>query len=248
MLPARAPANGDSGRAALVARWVAASHRSPELLESYAGARPPADLNRLVAAELSVRGRYRLAAERPAVERTSPWLEFWAWVRDRWNDLWRAAFGRVRLGPGGAVVAGDALMAIVALLLLVVAFRLLSGLAIERRGGARAQRLESPRDASALYATACAFARAGDYTRASAALFAAAIASLSARGVVRDDRSATVGDLRRTLRPAATRWSCRSTRSRRRSSPVRTRSVRLRWPSGSAHAASYLRLAGETPA
>lgn len=199
VLPARAAANDGSTRAALVARWAAASHRSPLLLESHAGGRPPADLNRLVAAELSVRGRYRLETERPAVARTSPWLEFWAWVRDRWNDLWRAAFGRVRLGSGGVVVAGDALMAFVALLLLVVTFRLLSGLAIERRAGARAQRLDSSRDASAIYATACAFARAGDYARASAALFAAAIASLSARGVVRDDRSATVADLRRTL-------------------------------------------------
>ncbi len=91
-------------------------------------------------------------------------------------------------------------MALVALLLLVVGFRLISGLAIDRRAAVRAQRLETPQDASALYATACAFARSGDYTRASAALFAAAIVAMSARGVVRDDRSATVGDLRRTLR------------------------------------------------
>ncbi len=200
LLPARAPANDDATRSALVARWAAASHRSPHVLQSPAGAQPPADLKRLAAAELSTRGRYRLAPERPAAARPSPWLEFWQWVRDRWNDLWRAAFGRVRLGPGGAVVAGDALMALLALFLLVVAFRLLSGLSIERRAAARARRLETPPDASELYAAACACARDGDYARASAALFAAAVASLSARGVVRDDRSATVGDLRRTLR------------------------------------------------
>ncbi len=200
LLPARAPANDEPTRSALVARWAAASHRSPHVLQSNAGAQPPADLKRLVAAELSIRGRYRLAAEPAAVARPSLWLEFWQWVRDRWNDLWRAAFGRVHVGPRGAVVAGDALMALVALVLLVVAFRLLSGLSIERRTAARALRIETPRDASELYAAACAWARDGDYARASADLFAAAVASLSARGVVSDDRSATVGDLRRTLR------------------------------------------------
>lgn len=127
-------------------------------------------------------------------------MQLWQWLRDRWNDLWRAAFGRIRFGPGGAVVAGDALMALVAVVLLVVAFRLLSAISIERRAAHRAQRIATPRDASELYAAACAFARDGDYARASAALFAAAVASLTARGVVRDDRSATVGELRRTLR------------------------------------------------
>ena len=162
--------------------------------------RPPADLKRRVSAELSVAGRYRLALERPQPARRSLWLEFWQWVRDRWNDLWRAAFGRARFGPGGAVVAGDVLVALVALVLLVVGFRLLSSLAVERRAKDGPRRLATPRSASEYYAAACACARDGDYARASAVLFAAAVASLSARGVVREDRSATVGDLRRILR------------------------------------------------
>lgn len=199
-LPMRALASDDVSRGALIARWASASHRSPRLLESPSVTRPPANLKALVAAQLATPGRYQLVTQKAAVERTPLWLQFWNWMRDRWNDLWRAAFGRVRLGSGGAVAVGDALMAGVALLLVVVGYRLLSGLAVERRAAARAERLETARDAAELYAAACTLARAGDYARASAALFAAAVAGLSARGLVRDDRSATVGDLRRTLR------------------------------------------------
>ena len=104
------------------------------------------------------------------------------------------------MGSGSAVALGDLLMGGVALLLLVVGLRLLSGLAIERRAGTRSQRLSIPPDASALYVSACAAAGARDYARATALLFAAAVAALTTQGLVRDDRSATVGDLRRKLR------------------------------------------------
>lgn len=198
--PHQAIAGDARERAVLIARWSAANHRSAATLERHAAVPPPAILKALVAAELATRGRYQLTPQKPRPARTSPWLQFLQWVRDRWNDLWHAAFGRVHLGRGGAVAAGDLLIIVVALLLLFIGYRLASNLAIERRAAARARKLDEPRDAAALYATACDFARSGDYARASAALFSAAVIALSARDIVRDDRSATVGDLRRTLR------------------------------------------------
>jgi hypothetical protein len=199
-MPAVAASAGAESRAALVARWAAASHRSPQLLESKGPvATPPAALQRLAAAELAVPGRYRIVAPHAVPAQRSPWLYAWDWIRDRWNDLWRAAFGHAESVRNGAYVVGDILIAAVAVLLIVVALRLLATLVIDRRSAARAARLDDEPDASALYAAACALARSGDYGRASVALFAAAIAVLSTRDLIRDDRSATVGELRRTL-------------------------------------------------
>lgn len=199
-IPAIARSAGAESRTALVARWSAASHRSPQLLESKGPlATPPAELQRLAAAELAVPGRYHIEASHAAPGPRSAWLIIWDWIRDRWNDLWRAAFGHAKSVRNGAFVVGDIIIAAVAALLIVVALRLLATLVIDRRGASRAVRLDDEPDAAALYAAACASARSGDYGRASVALFAAAIVVLSSRDLVRDDRSATVGDLRRTL-------------------------------------------------
>lgn len=185
-------------RAALIARWAAASHRSVGELQSRASAAtPPPSLQHLAAVELSTPGRYRLAVA--ATAHPSLWDAFWNWVSDRWNDLWRAGFSHAHVGRGGALALGDALVAVVAILLAVVAYRLLSALVVERRGLQHAQRLDAPPDATALYASACATARRGEYAQACTLLFSAAVATLSDRGAMRDDRSATVGELRRSL-------------------------------------------------
>ena len=160
---------------------------------------PPADLQRLAAAELAVPGRYRIAVPHAVPAQRSPWLVIWDWIRDRWNDLWQAAFGHAKSVRNGAFVVGDILIAAVGALLIFVALRLLATLVIDRRGAARAVRLDDEPDAPTLYAAACALARSGDYGRASVALFAAAIVVLTKRDLVRDDRSATVGELRRRL-------------------------------------------------
>jgi hypothetical protein len=196
-------AAGVTTREALIARWSAANHRPARLLETSAPfARPPPGLRTLAARELAMAGRYRLAPSPPAVRPNRPWwLRAFDWLRDRWTALWSAAFGRARLGRGGAVVIGDLLIAGAVLLVLFVGYRLLAGLAFDRRSGAgRFETLASPVDPRALFAAADERARRGEYAAASRLLFAATIAALAGRGAVRDDRSATVGDFRRVLR------------------------------------------------
>jgi len=191
---------GEPTRHALIALWATASHRSAAGLESRdILASPPAALPRLTAAELATPGRYHLTAS--VVEPPSPswWSLLWNWLRDRWNDLWRAAFGRAHVGRMGSVAIGDVLLAIVALLLVIVTIRLLAALTIDRRRHSGEVRFEAEPVAGELYAKACAFARRADYAQASTALFAAAIAALAERGAVQDDSSATVGDVRRAL-------------------------------------------------
>lgn len=186
-------------RAALIARWAAASHRSAHELEGQAPLpTPPANLQHLAAAELSS-ARYHLTVASPPA-RPSLWAALWQWVQDRWNDLWRAAFGHVHFGRGGAIVIGDVLLTVVVILLIVVSLRLLTDLAIERRKTRNFESLQHLPDATALYAAACEQARRADFARASALLFAATVAVLVERGAIRDDRSATVGELRRCLR------------------------------------------------
>ncbi len=190
------------GREALVARWTAASHQSARLLEtSTPVVSPPANLRALAARELTVPGRYRLTASVTRSPETPLWLRLWTWAYDRWTDLWRATVGRAHLGRAGAVVIGDVLIALVLLVVVVVAVRLLTTLAVERRArSTSAEPLDPIVDAATLYASACERARRGDYAGASRLLFAATISALCGRGLVRDDRSATVGDLRRALR------------------------------------------------
>jgi hypothetical protein len=194
-------------RAALIGRWTAANHRSPRTWEAPPSApawpMPPLGLRALAARELATAGRYRLAPERlPAATPNDPWwLRAFDWLRDRWTQLWNAAFLRARLGRGGAIVIGDLLIAAAVLVILFVSYRLLAEFAFERRS--RRRSLESivlPADARALYAGACERARHGEYGAASRLLFAAAISALALRGVVRDDRSATVGEFRNAVR------------------------------------------------
>jgi hypothetical protein len=148
----------------------------------------------------------------------------------------------------GAYVVGDILIAAVAALLIFVAVRLLATLVIDRRGASRAVRLDDELDASTLYAAACASARSGDYGRASVTLFAAAIVVLSKRDLVRDDRSATVGELRRRLQADRTTLlapfddvAAPFVMGAYAERPVSSQD----WERARA---SYLRIAGETPA
>jgi len=196
------PATAATTSQALIARWTAATHQPARRLQTSAPvATPPGNLQALAARELATPGRYQLATVAPRPVETSLWTRLWTWLLDRWKDLWQATYGRAHLGRGGAVAIGDLLIAAVALLLLLVTLRLLTTLVLERRSrAATAEPLALPADAPALYAAACERARHGEYARASQFLFAATIASLSGRGLVHDDRSATVGEFQRALR------------------------------------------------
>lgn len=166
---------------------------------------PTALLRKLAAAELAVPGRYRLGAARPSPKQLAWWQEVLRWVYDRWTQFWNAAFGRVHIGPRGAIAIGDILIAATVLVLVIVGLRLLSDLRIARRDRVRSSEpLEAVADAATLYRSACEAARGGDYAAASRQLFAASVRALDVRGCVQDERSATVGELRRRLRERET--------------------------------------------
>ncbi|MEO6835189.1 MAG: hypothetical protein ABI231_04705 [Candidatus Tumulicola sp.] len=198
------PATAATTREALIARWTAANHRPARLLEPGTAAPvPPPNLGALAARELATAGRYRVAASRrPAATPGTPWwMRVLDWLRDGWTQLWSAAFGRARLGRGGAIVIGDLLIAGALLSILFASYRLLSEFAFERRSrGESLEPIGSPADAGALYREACERARVGEYGTASRLLYNATVSALALRGVVRDDRGATVGDFRRVLR------------------------------------------------
>lgn len=205
--PGLATAKGTTTREALIARWATVNHRPARLLESAAPvvATPPPNLRELAARELAVAGRYRLRSSRRAdagVQSGLPWwLSPWNWLRDRWRQLWRTTFGHAKLSRSGAIAIGDVLIAGAVLLILFVAYRMLMEVAYERRRSrpGSTQPLLSTQSAATLYAGACERARRGEYGVASSLLFAATICALAQRGLVRDERSATVGDFRRTL-------------------------------------------------
>ena len=95
---------------------------------------------------------------------------------------------------------GDILIGFAVLALVFAVIRLLAEFQIDRRRAAAVEALNPARDARKLYERATAAALRGDLTAASRLLFAAAVVALDLRGVVAEDPSATVGDLRRALR------------------------------------------------
>jgi hypothetical protein len=193
-------------RAQLTARWVAANHRS---IDAPSGAHqvsyPPADLRILAQRELAIPGRYHLGSSGHAAGRGTPWwLVAYQWFYDRWTELWRLLFERVHVGRGGAVAIGDVIVALVALLLIFIGVRLLLQVQRERRRRAQSmQALATPPSPAELHRQASEFARRGDYADACRLLFAATLAKLEVQAVVHEERSATIGEIRRALRSRA---------------------------------------------
>ncbi len=188
---------------ALIERWLHAD-RTHTLARLHA-VQPPVNtavpnLHALVRRELSVPGRYRLAA--PATAQPSWWAAAWAWAAERWSAFWHAVFGRVHVGKETAATLGDVLLAIVALVLVVTAVRLLRNLHIARaaRSGARSELLGDALSSRVLYDRACEAGSRGDYATAALLLFRATVLLLDRNGALAADDSATVGDVRRELR------------------------------------------------
>lgn len=157
-------------------------------------------LHRLVAAELSVPGRYQLRVAAGAAPQPKTWWEqLLSWLGDRWNALMRALFGRAHINPQAAAFIGDL---IIALLLLAVAAAAIRVLVVYGRRGqpaASVRALTPAADAATLYAMASQRADRAEYTAAGQLLFRATLALLDVRGAVRDDASATVGEIRRRI-------------------------------------------------
>ena len=151
-----------------------------------------------VRAELATPGRYHLAQMR-AVHRS--WLQIaLQWLSDRYADLLHALQSRLHVGSNAVSAFGDVIVIACIIVLGVVGARLLIALQVERARRSSAIAIGPPRSAHAIARAAGEAATSGDYPRASRLLFAAAVTLLDLRGVLHDDPSATVNDLRRALR------------------------------------------------
>lgn len=160
--------------------------------------KPPHDLVQAVRAELATPGRYHLAQTRAAHR---SWLQTaLQWLSDRYADLLHALQSRVHVGPSAVSILGDSIVIACIVVLGVVGARLLIALQVERAGRVGAIAIGPPRSAHAIARAAGNAATSGDYARAIRLLFAAAVTLLDLRGVLHDDPSATVNDLRRALR------------------------------------------------
>lgn len=192
-------------RDALMSRWTHAARATvPADRRLHAGTVPSqtalAPLHRLAVTELSVPGRYQLSAPATAPPQPKSWWErLLSWLGDRWNTLMRALLGRAHINPAAAEFVGDLILALVVLAVAAAAVRVL--VVFGRRGqrAASVRALTPATDAATLYAMACERADRGEYAAAGQLLFRATLALLDVRGAVRDDASATVGEIRRRL-------------------------------------------------
>lgn len=137
----------------------------------------------------------------------SLWQTLWAWFLDH---VLRPIFGPIGQALGsasgsrvGVLLVVLAMLAVLALVAFAV-YRLVAKFerATRARSGppGRATSLGSPRDATTWRAIAADAAARGEYARAIAALFAAALAVLDERAVVRFDPARTPGEYRRAVR------------------------------------------------
>lgn len=201
---AAAAALATPSREALIERWLLAnrSHKITQLESSRPNATAPPDLQAIAQRELATAGRYRLSEPPPAPPEPEPWwARAWHWLHDRWEQFWSSLFAHARIDRRSAAAIGDALLAIVAAALLLVAFLLLRNLQLRRSWKSVASEpLAASTDSALLYGHACDAASRGEYGNAVLLLFAATVALLDRSGTVAGKRSATVGDLRRQLR------------------------------------------------
>ncbi|MBV8490883.1 MAG: hypothetical protein JO199_10180 [Candidatus Eremiobacteraeota bacterium] len=217
-----APPQGAAQREALIETWThaqqraIASMRKPKAREA-AAARfakerralanggtqpaPPANLSSLAKRELATRGRYQLGTAVVAAPQEPWWERALDWLYDRWNDFWKAVFGRATLSAGQSQFVGTFLIAVFAFVVIFAAVRLSMQVQFERaRRAGTIVGLDDGPSAAALYARASERAAAGDYAAAAKLLFAATAAALDLRGDVRNSTSATVREMRGALR------------------------------------------------
>ncbi|HEX8805324.1 MAG TPA: hypothetical protein VF741_00190, partial [Candidatus Aquilonibacter sp.] len=157
---------------------------------------PPVDITRAVRAELAVPGRYHLTI---SAQHQSIFDQVLQWLWDRWSDFFRALTSHIKIGPQGTSLIGDAVIVVCVVAIAAIAAHLLTQLQYERSRRERAIGLQPARSAHALAAAASAAARDGDFARAIRLTFIAAVTLLDLRGVMRDERSATINELRRAL-------------------------------------------------
>jgi hypothetical protein len=158
---------------------------------------PTTNIVEAVRAELAVPGRYQLSTGR--IEHRSLLDQIFQWLWDRWSALFHALFSHIKIGPQGTSLIGDAVIVLCVVAIAAIGAHLLVQLQDERSRRERAVALAPARSAHAFALAATAAANAGDYAHAIRLLFIAAVTLLDLRGVMRDERSATINQLRRAL-------------------------------------------------
>jgi uncharacterized protein DUF4129 len=166
---------------------------------------PRADVQSTVSAIIA-QPAYHVAQTKPAPppqqtiwEKVLAWIE--RWIASLFDRLSRVTQGVPWLGDVFAV----ALIAIAVLGLGYVGYRLADGI-LSRRRAARVdagEPLEAPLAADELHAAALEAARAGDYARAVALLFHAALLALDRDSNIAYDPALTAGEYRRIVRRRA---------------------------------------------
>lgn len=158
---------------------------------------PATNIVEAVRAELAVPGRYQLRVG--GVKQRSLIDQIFQWLWDRWNDLFHALFSHIKIGPQGTSLIGDAVIVFCVVGIAALGAHLLMQLQDERSRRERVIALAPARSAHAFAVAATAAANAGDYAHAIRLLFIAAVTLLDLRGVMRDERSATINQLRNAL-------------------------------------------------
>lgn len=161
--------------------------------------------------EVVVRGVLAQPAYRsaPATTDKEPkpdlWDEFWKWVKAQLKSLFGPVARAVSASSRAGALVGIGLTVAAVLGLAFVLVRLLMAFAapeIRAQRGFAGRALAERRSAAELREAASAFAARGDYARAIAALFGAALAALDERALVPFDATRTPGEYRRLVRRA----------------------------------------------
>lgn len=171
-------------------------------IPAFGAHQPPHDPAAL-ARDILTQPRFRVQA--PAAR--TWWDVLRHWLGERWNQLVDAFSQHVHIGARTSVAFGDVLIAVIVALIVAVAARMLIGIAREGTAAARgaAAPLDAALDPAALHDAALRAAARGAYAAAIAHEFRAALATLDARGVLRDDPARTVNECRRDVRARAPR-------------------------------------------
>ncbi len=158
---------------------------------------PPRDIVEAVRDELRVPGRYRLHVTVAAAHEPW-WMQAWHWVADRFGSLWNAIIAHANVSPAAVNVLGDVLVVLAVAAVAYASARLMITWDRDARR-AQAVPLDPVRSAHAAMVAAGEAAARGDYARAIRLAFTAAVTLLDLRGIVSDDKSATVNQLRAVL-------------------------------------------------
>ncbi|HXM07955.1 MAG TPA: hypothetical protein VN936_10840 [Candidatus Acidoferrum sp.] len=157
--------------------------------------RPPDGLRAIAIRELASHA-YRWTAPAPA--QRSWWQRITEWIGDRWNDIVQVVFGRVH-GGAAPSIAGDILLALAVLVVIVFALKLLSSMSLDRERESGAEPLYGNVRSTEWYRRAVESASNGDFAYASRYLMGATVAALRERSAIEPSAGATVGELGREL-------------------------------------------------